>query len=460
LTETLHGASRLVEAASKSPLGLVALVALLVTWLLIALKVNRNQQLLKNLSQLPEKDRIKALEMEMGVVRLERGLTPEQWLKDRARTYYLIGFGVVCVTAIILIVIILNSHPLALKTGVGMALYGGPADSPAPAAQEPPPVAKERPPAAIAREPRSAPTAKEPPASVREAKVINKRDGIYSGEAIPPERKITYDAILRDGILNIGYNAAYFDQLTSGGPVSGMNYIGSPFEWRYPEIWVTVANNTAQDMVISQALVTVISSTIDPRPIPLVEDLSVNRLVIRNEGWGPIEEPVVEFTVSESLSSGQVPLFVPQLNTLKLDRIDTVQEIPIAAYVPARLHNESLVAVSGTLSYGSQAERNNLKFNTRVSQQVRAGEGIHPADCYDVRFTAGKSPLTYSLAVGREIHPRQSDNFLLSVGTDKSSNNRLRIDFLTAGGETLRGEEEQVAIFVPRSARESNACRR
>jgi hypothetical protein len=155
-----------------------------------------------------------------------------------------------------------------------------------------------------------------------------------------------------------------------------------------------------------------------------------------------------------------VPLFKPQLNTLKLDLIDRVQEIPILEYVPVRLRNQSVVAVSGTLSYGSQRKRSTLRFNTRVSQQVRAGAGIHPTDCYDVHFAAGKAPLTCSRAVGREIKPGQSDNFRLSLGTDKSSSNRLRIEFLTAGGETLRGGEEQVAIFVPRSARESRACGR
>src|SRR5260370_12291182 len=117
MTRFLQSAKDVIVAASANPLALAALLLLLVTWMVVALKVNRNKELLKSLNRLPTKDRLKALQAEMGVVQIKGGLSPEQWLGNKVRTYYLVGFAMLCVTVIVLIAILVNSHAAALNSG-------------------------------------------------------------------------------------------------------------------------------------------------------------------------------------------------------------------------------------------------------------------------------------------------------------------------------------------------------
>jgi hypothetical protein len=73
--------------------------------------------------------------------------------------------------------------------------------------------------------------------------------------------------------------------------------------------------------------------------------------------------------------------------------------------------------------------------------------------CYDTRFVAGVAPVTLLVGLAQQIKPGDADNFLIRLATDKTSINRARIEFLTAGGEKLPGGEFQIEIFVPRSGK-------
>jgi len=412
MPQFLQAAKGVIVAASANPLALAALLLLLVTWLLVALKVNRNKQLLQNLNKLPQKDRLRALQAEMGVVQIKGGLSPEEWLKNKVRTCYLIGFAMMCVTAIVLAAMAINSRSPALRTGLSVTLNA---------------------------------------ANTATASPVAEQD-------IPPERTVTYESILQDGVPRIQFRLPYRDLLARGGPVSGMNYLGSPFRWRYPELSVKVVNNSVQNMVLSQAIITILSSRIEREPVPLFEDMSVNRLVIRDEGWGPMADPVVSFSVSEARASGEVSLFAEQRNTVKLETFDTVARIPLPPYLPNRLKNESLVSVSGSMTYGAPDSRKTLQFKTRVSLQVRAAASMAPSHCYDVHFDAGQAPITRQVPLAQQIKPGEADNFLLRLATDKTSTTRARIDFVTAGKEKLLGGEFQIEIFVPRTTGKSNPC--
>jgi tetratricopeptide (TPR) repeat protein len=59
-------------------------------------RVARNKNLLENLQKLSPKDRIGALEIEMGGVRLAAGISPEQWVRSRIYKYYLLAFLATC----------------------------------------------------------------------------------------------------------------------------------------------------------------------------------------------------------------------------------------------------------------------------------------------------------------------------------------------------------------------------
>jgi hypothetical protein len=464
----LQATKDVIVAASANPLALAALLLLLATWLIVALRVSRNKELLKSLNKLPSKDRLAALQAEMGVVEIKGGLSPEQWLKNKVRTYYLVGFAMLCVTVIVLIAILVSSHAPALKSGLDVTLNPSPESVDSPPSQPVVEGAAEPAKAGASRsdKPRSERKGtstggvKNAASIVRDVRLTAEKTGILAGEQnIPAERTVTYESVLRDGRTEIAYRLPYQALLTRGGPVSGVNYLGVPFHWRYPELSIKVVNNTPQRMVLSQAVVTIVSSRVELDPILVFNEMSVNKLVIRNEGWGPVINPVVEFSVSEEQSSGELSVFAEQPNTLQLETFDAVKEIPLLKYVPTRLQHESLVSVSGKVTYGPANDRKSVQFTTRVSLEVRAGAGMGASRCYDVHFAAGVAPVTLQVGLAQEINPGDGDDFLLRLATDKTSSNVVRIDFVSAGGERMRGGEFQLDIFVPRSGQAEHCGR-
>src|SRR5205823_374941 len=91
--------------AARSPLALVGYLAAIAAWAAIAWRVKRNKQLLRHLDKIPERDRLKALELEMGGLPLAPGLTPDQWLRARIQRYYFLAFAIVCAVAVVLFAI-------------------------------------------------------------------------------------------------------------------------------------------------------------------------------------------------------------------------------------------------------------------------------------------------------------------------------------------------------------------
>lgn len=76
---------------------LIAYVVAVAGWVAVALKVQRNRNLLFHLRKLPEKDRLQALQMEMGAIPVPAGMTPTQYLTARVHRYYFWAFVILCV---------------------------------------------------------------------------------------------------------------------------------------------------------------------------------------------------------------------------------------------------------------------------------------------------------------------------------------------------------------------------
>ncbi|MBN1349368.1 CHAT domain-containing protein [candidate division KSB1 bacterium] len=91
-----------LSAAAQHPLSVGLYVLLVVSWLVISLRSKRHRTLLHHLEKLPEKDRLKALELEMGPIP-KKGINAEQWLRGRAQIFKLARLGALCITAIIVL---------------------------------------------------------------------------------------------------------------------------------------------------------------------------------------------------------------------------------------------------------------------------------------------------------------------------------------------------------------------
>ncbi|AEI95619.1 hypothetical protein [Roseobacter litoralis] len=81
----------------------IAYILTLIAWFLIALRVRRHSILMKNLRALPSKDRLQAVQMEMGTASVPPDLTPDQWLQSKVNFYYLVAFGIFCAVLVVIL---------------------------------------------------------------------------------------------------------------------------------------------------------------------------------------------------------------------------------------------------------------------------------------------------------------------------------------------------------------------
>jgi hypothetical protein len=437
-----------IKAAGSNPLALAAFALLLAAMMVVALKVRRNKNLLQNLEKLPEKDRLAALKLEMATLKIKGELSPEQWLRHNSRQYLLGGLIVLCLTLVVLVSVVLPARPeKAQPSGVHIELLPEPA-APAPAT---PASASAHGSAADKAAPdwllhRVAQTAS--------ALAVGNERALpqMAEQGIPEERTVSYQALIERGVSRITYASSYFDLVAAGGPVEGFNLLGVPFRWQFPRLSATVANNTGGVMVLSAARIEVLEAEPLNEVIPLLEDLSVERLVFRNEGWGEVIAPRVEFSIGELPRPGEISLFAPKTVVVDMPGFGETGELPLTAHLPEALKNRSAVQVQGWLEYGAPAARKKLRFKTRVSLQVRSAVGMPPSYTYDLMLKAGQAKVTRQLGLAQQIKPGDSDHFALRVGSDRSARYRLRIDFVTAGGQVMKGSEVLMDIFVPRTA--------
>jgi hypothetical protein len=96
--EQLSAFLNAIPSAAASPLALIAYLATLVAWTLVAMRVNRFKILMDRIEKLPEKDRIDAIKAEIGRD-VPEGMSAEQFLRSRIHLFVLVGFLVFCATA-------------------------------------------------------------------------------------------------------------------------------------------------------------------------------------------------------------------------------------------------------------------------------------------------------------------------------------------------------------------------
>jgi tetratricopeptide (TPR) repeat protein len=96
MLQFLVSALSAIPAAATSELALVAYALVIGAYIFTVWRVARNKNLLANLEKLPAKDRLRALESEMGGVPLAAGISPEQWVQNRIHRYYLVAFLATC----------------------------------------------------------------------------------------------------------------------------------------------------------------------------------------------------------------------------------------------------------------------------------------------------------------------------------------------------------------------------
>jgi hypothetical protein len=113
-------------AIADHPLAIGIYALLVVSWLILSLRVNRHRSLLRQIEKIPEPDRIKALELEMGPIPRE-GIDAEQWLRARAQVFNLARWVALGLTVVVLssFAVYLNAAPKQLTVNGRVLFKGG-----------------------------------------------------------------------------------------------------------------------------------------------------------------------------------------------------------------------------------------------------------------------------------------------------------------------------------------------
>jgi hypothetical protein len=109
-----------LQTAASNPLAYGAYIITVVAWLVIAWKVQRHKVLLNQIGLLPEKDRLRAISLEMGAPQVKGGVSAEQWLRGRIHTYYFVGFCVLCATTFAIVALTFYSYSGSIRGAFGL----------------------------------------------------------------------------------------------------------------------------------------------------------------------------------------------------------------------------------------------------------------------------------------------------------------------------------------------------
>lgn len=468
-----------LPTAAQNPLAFMAYVLVIVSATLIALKAKRNQQLLNNLEKLPPEDRLKALELEMEAVRVPPNLTAEQWLKARTQRYYFVGFALVCLTLLIVFALAVATREKkdAGSVDVSLTPYVAPhAEEPAAPARQAP----ARPAVAPARDSED-PESEQPKKQRKKGKrsrVQGRRASAArsrpsaAAEAPPapaPSPPPARPAVESDADLRLTYSASrvasklvwearvpYLDKLQRGGPVSGVAYEWTPFQWQFPQISIKIANTTGQLVLATEATVQVHKSTPIKEPIPVFKEFATEAVMIRNEGWGDLVDARLTLAVDREdacLGSELPPL--EDTTDIALGTITDFKRVPILQYVASGLRGADRICAFGQLAYGEASHRRTVKFKTRVALDRRVSQGLPPTNFYDICLQAGKQGYEKAIGLEQQVAASAADHFVFTFASDQSARYELTLVLKGGGGKTLSSHELSIEVFVPRSGSKS-----
>lgn len=491
-------ALQLIPSVATSPLALLAYALTIGAYVFVALRVQRHKNLLQHLSMLPEADRIKALQSELGQAKLRVGISPEQWVRNRIHHYYFLSFIATCATVIILVIILL--YRSAGSVDIDVSGHKG---------------------ASIRMAPLALLEKLLPSANAAQLDFSDKQDSPDRDSGTSASVRYSYKKV--DGRLVIRPSSTLLDAIYAESEVEGFSFWHQPFEWDFPTLSVKVVNNTSKTLLLSEVFVDVEESKVDLRPVLIIRSPSYfGKFSFRNEGWGPVRNPSLAVTMnttsceeapSSSKASPPVEKFDDfreiNLNAFVGDSLrsqvvrctnevesvcylnlctsggfgnrrctDDYSGSPICKSVDKPLSPEEMkrtfdfakpsndaqpsymracrtapICVRGTLTYqDADSKDRTYRFKNYVFlDRPGAGAPMPPSYSYDIFLAAGKSGYSTSKSISQEIKPGDTDHFLLRIATDKSSAFKIKLRINDARGDVRWSGSADMQLFVPRS---------
>jgi hypothetical protein len=274
------------------------------------------------------------------------------------------------------------------------------------------------------------------------------------GENVPTpvrgDTQVTYESSRDGDKLLIRSRLPYLERQRTGQPITGIDFKHDTFDWEMPRLSVKVLNNSPQSVMITECAVEVAKSVIDTEPVLAIADRAVNGIMLINEGWGDVINPVLSFKIT-SVKQKPAPAVVKreiiELPTFSADRM-----VRLTKFVPEELENEGVAVVSGDLEFGKPESRKKVPFSTTMVFRSTVEHLVPPAAEYDLSLTAGKAPASYTVPVSHNIKAGEAEQIWMWVASDKSARYELTFSVRQIDGKVLPRTKLVLDLFVPRSA--------
>jgi TIR domain len=269
--------------------------------------------------------------------------------------------------------------------------------------------------------------------------------------SIPPDRQVSYQEFINDGVLQVNYRLPYLDLYARGGPVAGV-----PSEarigWNYPALAIKVVNQTRQTVMCTHAILEVTESRENQEPLLMVVEGPNSSLEIINEGWGEVIDPVIHLTIPSTMPSADRNRPPVERRSLKIPSFTERTVAPIASFIPDQLANAAVNFVEGEIEYGPPNQRTSVAFRTRINLPPMTAGYTPVSFTYDAQLEAGKNGI-YRVPLSQTIKPGEADHFLLRIGSDRTARYRFQVAVIGIDGTELVRQPVELDLFVPRTAR-------
>ncbi|MFN4025662.1 MAG: toll/interleukin-1 receptor domain-containing protein [Hyphomonas sp.] len=281
----------------------------------------------------------------------------------------------------------------------------------------------------------------------------------------------------RGGRLVISSDVPYRDRLYETGEMTGLEFSNSAFYGASVELDVTVTNRTDEMLSIREIQFEVVSATPDLRPIPVIRerDLDYRRMVIVNEGWGPMtpvrvqiddwgvpekdrERAMRTWRANVSVNdpcAGPSRVMPGPREFIEAAEADTPftsgLTVELEGLVPDAYDGERFVCALGVLQFGAAGETVTATFRTRVSNEIPMVVVAAPAFLmHDLYLDPERSGYVAVVPLAFDVPAGEAVSVTIAVHTDKSSAFSLVQGLRTADGRLVKGEAFDLEIFMPK----------
>lgn len=275
--------------------------------------------------------------------------------------------------------------------------------------------------------------------------------------------------------LVIAADIPYRDRVYEAGEIIGLGFMSSPFFSEAADLDVTVTNRTGETLSIREIQFEVVSARPDVRPLPVIREneLDYRRMVIVNEGWGPMEPvrvridqwglPEKDMARSMRVWRGNVSVSDPCADPsrrlpgpgvwIEAEEGESGSGSLVADLtdaVPDAYEGEQFVCASGEMQFTALGEARTAAFRAQVSNKmptmIVAAPGMWTHDLYldpEREGYVAVVPASFEVPAGETVTVR------IVVRTDKSSAFSLVQRLRTADGRIVPGEAFGLEFFVP-----------